>query len=353
MVQKKDGDPINELNKTISDDDLSDDDFFEKLIKTEVKPPTDDDDDDPSQKKADDDPANKNDDPTREELESKIALLEKEAKGRLTDTVKSRQERSQMKTELTTLKSAVSELLDKKKGKEEKTPEPLEDPKRKIEFTDDEKAFVDLSPVKQALDAQEEKTQKQIDEIKVAEANRVLQERYDSEVNKVLDVDRVKYDPAYKQLQVVIEALNNRVIEAQNRTNNLGDKKGSIDIDVALDLLDGSPEEAAFVKDFPGLNPIHIARAFHSKRDLKEALDSIIVTLEKGDGKADDDLDQKLIDAAKEKPGSLANQENQSGRNDSLIDKITNLKTEDILNISDAEAARIEKLLLDEEVRGD
>jgi len=71
------------------------------------------------------------------------------------------------------------------------------------------------------------------------------------------------------------------------------------------------------------------------------------------DDKKTDTLDDKLIDEAKKKPGSLANQENQSGRNDTLIDKISNLKTEDILNISDAEAERIEKLLLDEEIRGD
>jgi len=139
-----------------------------------------------------------------------------------------------MKTELTTLKSAVSELLDKKKGKDEDTPKPLEDPKRKIEFEEDESAFVDLSEVKQAIEKQDEKTQTQLQEIKDVEQNRVLKERYESEVNKVLDTDRDKYDPAYKQLQVVLKSLNDRVIEMQNRTNNLGDKHGGLDVDVGV-----------------------------------------------------------------------------------------------------------------------
>jgi len=354
--QKKDDTAIDELNKAITDDDLTDDDFFEKLLNEDVEAK-----DDSSNNKTDDDlkteqSSSKNNEPTREELMTQIATLEKEAKGRLTDTVKSRQERSQFKQELTTLKSAVSELLDKRDGKDGKneTPKPLEEAKRKVEFEEDESAFVDLSPVKEALKESEEKTQKQLDEIKEVNRQKELKDQYTQEINTILDDDRETYDPAYKQLQVVIKALNDRVIEMQNRTNNLGDEHGALDIDTGLDLMDGTPEEKAFKEDFPGLNLTNIARAFNSKRDFKAALNDVAATLTTNGTETDTSkIDMKLVDEAKKKPGSLANQENRSSAGDSLLDKIGNLRTDQIMEISDAEAERLEKLMYDEEVRGE
>jgi len=355
--KKEDTTVIDKLNKDISDDQLDDDDFFEKLLNKKVDLPTDD---DPENKDKDakiDDLTKEDNEPTIEELKGKIATLEKEAKGRLSDTVKSRQEKAQFKTELTQLKTAVSSLLDKKQ-EIEKDPLPLEDPKRKVEFEEDESAFVDLSPVKTAIQTESEKTQKQIDQLKQADVIRTAKEQYDKTLNNILDVDREKYDPAYSKLQEIMKVLNSKVIDAQNRTGTWDNKDGGIDIDVGLDLIDGSPEEQEFLKDFPGVNPINIARAFNSKRDLRFALDHVSETLLKVDPddeskKLLEEKDAELLKKAKTKPGSLTNQENQSGADSSLLDRIGKLSTQQIMDISDAEADKIEKLMLDEELRGE
>lgn len=360
--QEKEKTVIDKLNQEVDNDKLSEDDLFENLLneKVDLEKDNNNNNDDDSGKKTDDLKKEDNE-PTREELLEQIATLEKEARGRLTDTVKSRQEKAQFKQELIQLKSAVSSLLDKKQDLK-KEPLPLEEPKRKIEFEDDESAFVDLSPVKTAIESESEKTQKQIDELRQAELVRVAKEQYDKTVNEIINLDQEKYNPAYSELQKIMASLNERVIEAQNRTGTMDDPEGGIDIDVGLDLIDGSPEEKQFQKDFPGINPINIARAFNSKRDLRHALDHISSTVLKSNNDDDDDsgakkiLDDKdsdLINKAKIKPGTLANQENQGAAADTLLDKISKLDTEDILNISDAEADKIEKLLLDDELRGD
>ena len=347
---------IDKLNTEVTDDQLNEEDFFEKLLNQKVEIPTDD---DPVIKKDEkvDDLKKEDNESTVEELKTKIATLEKEAKGRLTDTVKSRQEKAQFKTELTELKTAVSSLLDKKQDLKEE-PLPLDDPKRKIEFEEDESAYVDLSPVKSAIQKESEKTQVQIDELKQADVVRKAKEQYDKTLNGILDIDREKYDPAYSKLQEVIKALNDKVIDAQNRTGTMDGPEGGIDINVGLDLMDGSPEEKEFLKDFPGVNPINIARAFNSKRDLRTALDHVSETILKDVSKNDDnkllaEKDVELLKKAKAKPGSLTGQENQAGGADSLIAKITNLPTADIMELSDAEAEKVMKLMLDDELRGD
>ncbi len=353
---KKEDTVIDKLNTEVDDDKLTEDDLFEKLLNTKVDIPSDDD----PPKKEDVNDLNKEDNgPTREELEEKIATLEKEAKGRLNDTVKSRQEKAIFKTELGQLKSAVSSLLDKKQDLTKESP-PLEDAKRKVEFAEDESAFVDLEPVKSAISLESEKTQKQINELKQTEAMRVAKEHYDKTVNDIISIDKDRYDPAYSELQKIMTSLNNRVIEAQNRTGTMDDEDGGIDPNVGLDLLDGSPEEEAFLKDYPGVNPTNIVRAFDSKRDLKFALDHISATVLKPADNDDtgvknilDEKDADLIKKAAAKPGTLSKQENQGLASDTLLDRIGKLDTEDIMNISDAEADKIMKLMLDDELRGD
>ena len=231
--QEKEKTVIDKLNQEVDNDKLSEDDLFENLLNEKVDLEKDNNDDDNSRKKTDD--LNKEDnEPTREELLEQIATLEKEAKGRLTDTVKSRQEKAQFKQELTQLKSAVSSLLDKKQELE-KEPLPLEDPKRKIEFEDDESAFVDLSPVKTAIESESEKTQKQIDELRQAELVRVAKEQYDKTVNEIINLDQEKYNPAYSELQKIMDHLMNVLLKL--RTEQVLWMIRKVELILTLDLI--------------------------------------------------------------------------------------------------------------------
>jgi hypothetical protein len=358
-----------ELEAAKIEGEENDDDYFEKVLETEMALPTDDDDDagaDTSDKKvadkSEEDDQKKSEEQQDEEdvaaLKAKIAQLEKEAKGRLSDVVKSRQEKSQMKTELAELKSAVSTLLEKRNDalKEivEEKEEDLVIDKRGVQFDDDDKAFVDLSDVDKKIESETQKTRAEIEELKAEKANREAKEAFETQVKTILNEDETAFTPAFDELRVAYKNLNDAVIAVQHRLEIEGDEDGTIDQDTALDLLHGSEELKMFQEIHPGIDPIKVARAFNSKVDFRTSLRDIanVRSLDKKDDDASAKLDEKL-EAAKKKPGSLSGTENQAGGNASLLERIASLGSEEILSMGDAEAAKIEAMLENEELKGE
>lgn len=355
-------DVLNEL-----EDVKPEDDFFEKVLNEDVKIPTDDDEDtgasgdkNATEKAAKSD---EDDNKTADEgedvaaLKAKIADLEKERKGQLDAVVKSRQERTQFKSELSQLKDAVAMLLEKRSSalddnEEEEKKTPLSDAKAKVEFNDDDKAFVDLTEVKEAISAETAKTKQELNELKEQRAYEEATRAYESNVKKVISEDD-RFGAAYEELKTVYESLNNQIIEMQKRTEEFGNK-GILTVDRALELFNGSPEEEAFLKENPGADPTRIARAFNSKVDLRHGLKHVADTKKIGiKDDANAELDDK-IKQAKNKPGSLANQGNKSSEGtDDLIERIASMSPSDFESLSDAEASRIEAMLLREELQGE
>lgn len=335
------------------------DDFFEKILNEDIKTPTDDEDEiinsDDSDKKIEKD---KNEDEENvEALKAKIVQLEKEAKGRLSDVVKSRQEKASFKSELKELKTAVSTLLDKRDSNgKEKDEEvlPLSDTIKPVEFGENDSAFVDLTEVKDAIKNETAKTRKEFDDIKSQREADEAHEAYKQNVQSVLSENLDVFGKAYDDLKGIFKDFNDRIIELQERTGEVGEE-GTISQGLALELFSGSPEEEAFLKDHPGTDPTRIARAFDSKVDLRLGLKHIAdinkIEPEIKDG-IKSDLDEK-IKIAKQKPGSLAGQENRQGDTSDLIERISNLSFSEFENLSDAEAAKIESMLLNEELKGD
>ena len=159
------------------------------------------------------------------------------------------------------------------------------------------------------------------------------------------------FTPAYGDLQKAFKDLNDAVILMQERLE-IWDENGAIEQDRALDLLDGSEELAAWSKTHPGIDPTKIARAFNSKVDLRSSLRDIAEV--KGYNKKDiePELDEK-IKKAKDKPGSLGDSSDQAGGQPDLLSRIANLDSESLLEISDAEAAKIEAMLKQQELKGE
>jgi hypothetical protein len=353
-------------------EDEDEDIEFEKLLTRDLDPDPEDEDEagaDTSDKKVADSPEG-NDKESKEEpeedvdaLKEQITKLEREAKGRLSDVVKSRQERSALKAELNELKTAVSSLLEKRNNAsgedEEPKKSPLEETKRPLEFGEDDTAYVDLSEVKEAIAAETAKTNKELDELKRERELQKIKETYEQNVQKIISEDKEILEPAYKQLTDIFNEFNDKIIEIQQRTGETG-KDGTLELEQALELFSGSPEEEEFQKQHPGIDPTRIVRAFNSKVDFRIGLRHIADVKEIGkiidDASKEEsvipDLDDK-IKAAKNKPGSLVGNENQSGAASGLIERIGQLSSQDLLNMSDAEAAKIEAMLLREELKGE
>ena len=341
------------------------DDYFEKVLETELELPTDDDDDpaDDGQKKEEEPVAKEDNEPTIEEqlkaANDKVTTLEKEAKGRLNDTVKSRQEKSIMKAELTDLKSAVTSLLKKRDDALETDEDPDEETTKKgVEFDNEDKAFVDLEDVHKKIADEGAKTQEQIDELKNQKVKEQQIADFNHEKNEIIGEDTAAFEPSFPVLQEAFKDLNTAVVELQNRLEIADNEDGTVTQDHALELLDGSPELKVFSEKYPGIDPIKIARAFNTKLDFRISLRDIADINKFGASDNDDDTKSgekeisEKIKAAKDKPGSLANSSDQAGGTADLLTRIHELPTSDIENFTDAEIKKVE-LMLEKEARGE
>jgi hypothetical protein len=286
--------------------------------------------------------------------------MERERKGQLSDVVKSRQERARFKSELTQLKDAVSSLLEQRNStlkeleeSEEEKRTPLENTKASVQFDDTgDTAFVDLKEVKDAIDSSVGSTKKELEELKAEREKERAQKNFQANVESVINQNKEVYSQAYKDLNNVYQALNEKVIELQTRTGVGHGPNGTLSQDEALELLSGSPEEAEFLKEHPGIDPTRIVRAFNSKIDLGASLKHLSTVLKIGVKEETAELDEKLK-AAKDKPGGLAGHGNRNSEDTGdLISRVAALSNSDFENLSDAEVAKIEAMLLREELKG-
>lgn len=335
-------------------------DFFEKILNEEIDIETGEvkETDSKTEKTVDDVPS-KAEEESVESLKAKIAELEKERKGQLNSVVKSRQERALFKSELSELKSAVASLLeqrDKTQGKDPLTEEeqnPLANTRTKVEFDEKgDEAFVDLAGVKKVIDTENAKTRADIEALKQEKAAEQARINFQRNVESVVNENKDVYVEAYGHLSKIYKDLNDKIIELQTRTGEMGED-GTLPQDVALEIFSGSPEEEEFLKEHPGVDPTRIARAMNSKVDLRYGLKHV-AEIQKIGVKSDPEkiIDDK-IKAAKDKPGGLAGQGNRnSEETGDLIARLSTLSHTDFENMSDAEIAKIEQMLYREEMKG-
>ena len=362
--ENKELDQVTEdLKNDVNDPDT--DDFFEKVLNEDIKIPTDDDEDEDagtgnSDKQAvKDEPQKDQQEESVDALKARIAELEKEAKGRLGDVVKSRQDKAQLRSELDELKGVVSTLLDRRKNaleddsdnkdEEDEKKEPLSNFKKSIEFGDGDDAYVDLSEVREAIAAANAKTQAEVDAIKQEKQMEAAKRAYIENVRSVVSENEEILAPAYDNLGELYKEMNDVVISIQERTGEAGED-GTIAIDRAIELVESEPEGKKFLEAHPGIDPTRIARAYNSKVDLKAGLNHIASILNKDKSSDTPDIDDK-IKQARSKPGSLAGQENRGSGAGDLIERIASLNVKDLEDLSDAEVAKIEAMLLKEELK--
>jgi hypothetical protein len=362
LKEGKEKDMPDDISKELEavEGDEETDDYFEKVLETELELPTDD---DPEEDKKEESEEEEAKEPTIEEqlkaANDKVTTLEKEAKGRLKDTVESRQQKSSMKAELTELKSAVSSLLAKRDDALKPDEDPAEETSKKgVEFDEDDKAFVDLEDVHKKIEDEGAKTQEQIDELKDEKVKEQQTAAFNQEKNEIIGEDAPAFEPSFPVLQEAFKDLNDAVVDLQNRLEIADNDDGTVSQDHALELLDGSPELEEFSKKYPGIDPIKIARAFNTKLDFRISLRDIADINKFGASDNDDDTksDEKEISEkikkAKDKPGSLAGSSDQAGGTADLLTRIHDLPTQDIMDFTNDEIKKVE-LMLEKEARGE
>jgi hypothetical protein len=274
--------------------------------------------------------------------------------------VKSRQEKAQMKAELSELQSAVSSLLSKRDdaGKEVDEEKPLlEETKVGVEFDEDDKAFVDLKDVKEKIETEAKPLREEIETLKAEKEEAARKAAFKRAAEEIISEDKEAFDPSFPILREAYVDLNDAVIALQTRLEVM-DEDGTISQEQAIDLLQNSPELEGFNKKHPGIDPIKVARAFNSNTDFRTSLRNIAEVNKFGVSDNDDTakgLEAKLDDRikdAKDKPGSLAGTRDQAGGTADLISRIADMDSSEIENFNDAEIAKIEAML-EREARGE
>lgn len=342
------------------------DDFFDKLT---------DDDDDTGDPGADDnntgddnndgnDGADNNQDGNddsilnQKSLEEQLAEANKQIAGLKSATVKYRQGQADLKKQLdelgqrkSTLEQIIEEGLEKRKARQQDGGKQNDDPYAELqnlnaEVDKDGNVVVPADKLVEILRAQDKK----LDDVKAGmtqkEKVQKAKDAYHQHVQGILG-ENESYPKAYDTLKQAASGLEKQ-LQIKLKQRNL-DPKTRVTPGQALDLLSGSDELKAFQKEFPMVDADILVRAFDSDWDFKRALDQCI---DRNFGQKDETKDD-VFSKVKAKPSNFQSTSNQKKEVGGLLDRAARLGPDDLMDLSDADAERLERQMKKESEEAD
>ena len=278
----------------------------------------------------------------KEELEAK----EKKIAGLLNETKAQRKKRQETEQRLNTLTDTVNKVLASRQTAvpATQTPQQKMDAILKGDYDDDGNPIINAESVK-GLVAPEVKTLQD----RIANLEAMLQattqaQQSESEGTKIINAivgSDERFGPAYQKYQTARKWVEDKVIEFQ-RENNI---EGIISPGQALDYIFDDESEDEFKSLFPDMDLETIVTAEESQRHLRKTLDIIADAMSP---KGNDNEKGNRINKLLQKPSGLGKSANAKGAELSIIDKLQNFKTDDLLNISDEQEKAILKALAKE-----
>lgn len=335
-------------------------DALEKLLNGELEEPTDDDTDENVAAESDTDeesPAAGTEEPADDQgttdittLQAQLEAIQREKDGLLKGIQEERKKRQEFKGRLDQLTSTVNAILEQRtKGAADLTGEQKKQIKGiTVEFDEDGNAYLPseklaaiLTPYQRKIMELEERSTATAQQTQQqAEANRVLQQ--------ILSED-ASYPTAFNSYQKAREWANQKVIEFQMENELRGPMTG----EQALDYVFNPELETEFNTLFPGADLEAVVG--NSKRAFRKALKSLapatqtdetpIVQTKKP---AANSQFKKVLN----KPSGLGATKNAKGGDLGVTDRLAELGSQDIMNLSDKEIRALEQALLAEEKTG-
>jgi hypothetical protein len=272
-----------------------------------------------------------------------IADLERKSKGFYDNMKEERRKRQDIQSELDRVKGTVAAILEMRK---QPLPAELSKPSSKfdgfpVRETEDGDLYVPTEHFKSLIDPYESKISAL--EQRLAQAN--AQQNVESETQKVLLSivgEDESYGPAYQKYQAARKWANDQVIAFQKEHG----VRAPLASGQALDAVFSDVNiEQDFEKKFPGLNIEDVVQAEDSQRLFRKTLKNISTVMRKSTEHAPDERFKRVLN----KPAGLGSSTNAKGSKLSISDKMGDLSSSDIMNLSDDQVKALEKALLAEE----
>lgn len=295
-------------------------------------------DDDPTKTDELDDDLNKSDEVKA--LEDKIAKLEKKNMGLLNETKSQRRKRQQVEDRLDKLTDTVDTVLSQRQTAPVDGAGAPPAPAEKIVLDYDEDGNPVLDPNTVVSTVAEELNERMANLEALLQAS-VAQQQNTEDSTKVINAivaEDERYGTAYSKYQGARKWVEDKVVEFQ-KDNNID---GFMSSGQALDHIFGEDLEEEFKNQFPGIDLERVVTAEDSQRHFRNTLASIA---DSSGVSPDDVAEGNRFKQVLAKPSSLGGTSNQKGAQLSVVEKLSNLTSEDIIGLSDEAVSQVEKAL--------
>lgn len=279
-------------------------------------------------------------------LKAQLEERDKKIAGLLKETQQQRKKRQDTETRLDELTRTVSGILTTRQTVPVVSPVQKIDAVIKGDYDDDGNPIVKADQLK-AIHADEINALNH----KVASLEALLQASVQSQsaevdgqktINAIVGSDE-RFGPAYNKYQAARKWVEDKVLDYQ-KENNLG---GIMTSGQALDEVFDDSVEAEFAARFPNINLERVVTAEDSKRHFRNTLSSIAETMTPDTGS--EDRKKGSLNKLLRKPSALGKSPNAKGSEATLLERLKSFSTEDLLKMSDEQAAAIERALSKEE----
>lgn len=273
------------------------------------------------------------------ELEKKVEELEKKNMGLLNETKAQRRKRQEVEQRLDKLTGTVEGILTNRVTGSEQTPV-VEAPKKIVlEYDEDGNPVLDTSVLGNGSTAQVKALEDKIANLEALLQATSMERETASQAERVIQAivgEDERYGTAYSKYQNARKWVEDRVVEFQNEHN----LDGQMTSGQALDHVFDEDLENEFKSKFPNIDLERVVTAEDSQRHFRNTL-AAIADASSPDSSREGERMKRVLG----KPSSLGTNKNAKGASLGMDERLANISTEDILGLSDAQAAQLEKAL--------
>jgi len=276
-------------------------------------------------------------------LTDELAELKKERQGLLSATKAERHKRQDLERNFNNLTNTVNNILQQRQAAKNDDPNNIGVPVVMNEEGD--QGLIPGDKINAILNPLVNKVTQLENLIKVSNTAADGQRQANETIESIVGTDD-RFRPVYNKYKVARKWVNDQVIDYQ-KDNNLN---GIMNSGQALDHVFDKDLETEFNKQFPEFSLTDVVTSGDSRRHFAAMLSNTADTLDElVGGKSKTSTDKNTLKKIMNKPAGLGGATNAKANELSIVEKVGNLDASAIFDMTDAQAAQLEKAMLDEE----
>lgn len=279
-------------------------------------------------------------------LREEIDALNKEKHGLLKNVKQERSRRQEISGRLNQLTDTVNGILATKENAGNAPEVDPETGKLAVKWTEDGEGFIKADQIDELLSPYTDK----IAELEMMIQNSTAKNSAEMTAEKVRQAivgEDERYEPAYRKYQAARRWVVDQVTDFA-QANQVGRPLTSGE---ALDYVFVDKDlEAEFAAAYPGLDIEDIVTAEDSKRHMRRTLSNMANAMTPSEdktlsAKTPDSRFQKVL----KKPSALGNSTNAKAGQETVLDKLNSLQSQDYMDLTDAQVDALLRAVADEE----